>query len=59
MTALKYAFFVFSKKKVIIFWCLFIVYTLINGLIQGIALIIELSFFTSTALKYQIQGLCP
>ena len=41
---------------------MFIVYTLINGLIQGIASIIELSFFIifyidkMTALKYQFKG---
>ena len=41
---------------------MFIVYTLINGLVQGIASIIELSFFIIfyidkiTALKYQLKG---
>ena len=44
MTALEYIFIVFSKK-ITIFWCMFIVYTSINGLIQGIASITELSFF--------------
>ena len=34
ITALKYDFIVFSKKKITIFWCIFIVYTSINGLIQ-------------------------
>ena len=34
-------------KKMTIFWCIFIVYTFINGLIQGIASIIESSFFKS------------
>ena len=32
MIALKYAFIIFSKK-INIFWCILIVYTLINGLI--------------------------
>ena len=44
-TALKYVFIVFSTKKISIFWCIFIVYTSRNGLIQGISSIIESSFF--------------
>ena len=44
MIALKYVFIVFFKKNTV-FWSIFIVYTLINGLIQGIASIIKLSFF--------------
>ena len=44
MTALKYVFINFSEK-IPIFWCIFIVYTLINGLIQGTTLIIESSYF--------------
>ena len=45
ITALKHAFIVFSKEKKTFFWCMFIVYTLINGIIQCIASIIESSFF--------------
>ena len=44
MTALKYVFVVFSKK-ITVLWCMFIFYTSINGLIQGMASIIESSFF--------------
>ena len=32
-------------KKITIYWCMLIVYTRINGLIQGIASIIESLFF--------------
>ena len=58
---LKYAFIVFSNK-IIIFWCIFIVYTSINGLIQGMASIIKSSFFIvfyidkMITLKYQFKG---
>ena len=44
MIVLKCVFIVFSKK-IIIFWCALIVYTSINGVIQGTASIIESSFF--------------
>ena len=44
MIILKFVFIVFSKKTTD-FWCIFIVYALINGPIQGIVSIIELSFF--------------
>ena len=33
------------KKKTIVYWCIFIAYTLINGLIECISSIIESSFF--------------
>ena len=42
---LEYGFIVFSIKNTI-FWCMFIVFISINGIIQGINSIIELSFFT-------------
>ena len=44
MIALKYLFIVFSKKQIIIFWCIFIVYTSTNGVIQGTASIIIFYF---------------
>ena len=44
MTVLEYVFIVFLKK-ITVFWCMFIVYTSTNGVIQGIASVIELSFF--------------
>ena len=58
---LEYAFIVFSKN-IPIFWFIFIVYTSIIGLIQGVASIIELSFFIifyidkMATLKYQLKG---
>ena len=61
MTALEYAFIVFSIK-ITFFWCMFIVFTSINGLIQGIASITESSFIIIfyidkiTTLKYQFKG---
>ena len=60
LTVLKYAFIIFSKK-ITISWCIFIDYTLINGLVQGIASVIESSFFIifyidkMTTLKYQFK----
>ena len=44
MTVLEYAFIVFSIK-ITVFWCMFIVFTSINGLIQSVASITESSFF--------------
>ena len=35
----------FFLIKITIFWCMFIIFASINGLIQAIVLIIELSFF--------------
>ena len=36
----------FFQNKITIFWCIFIVYILVKGLIEGIASIMEQSFFT-------------
>ena len=44
MTALGYAFIVFSIK-ITIFWCIFIVFTSRNGIIQVIVSIIKFLFF--------------
>ena len=44
MTASEYALIVFSIK-ITVFWCMFIIFTSINDLIQGIASITESSFF--------------
>ena len=52
----------FFQKKITIFWCMLIAYTSIDGLIQGIALIIESSFVIAfyidkmITLKYQFKG---
>ena len=55
MTVLNYVFMVFSKK-IIVFWCIFIVYTSINCVIQGIASIIIFCIDKMTTLKYQFKG---
>ena len=35
----------FFLKKIIVFWCIFIVYASINGVIQGIGSLTESLFF--------------